>query len=548
MAAMKPRVTLLDYGAGNVRSVVNALELLGCDVSLVRTAADVLGAEILVFPGVGCFGAAMDALEALDVADALRAYLGDADRPFLGICLGMQLLFGASEETPGARGLGVVDGDVTLFEPSDGAVVPSMGWNEALGLDPAAGLFEPRERYYFVHSYKVSRCDPAWRATVTDYGGVRYTSALANGRRVACQFHPEKSGPKGLALLDRFVTRSRGATALPSLGAPLPSSSTTLMAPRVISALDVRSNDAGDLVVTKGDGYDVREKAEGGAVRNLGKPVDLCARYYDEGADEICVLNICAFKGEAAGDLPLLGVLRAASERCFVPLTIGGGVRDYTARDGSAVSALDVASAYFRAGADKVGVGSDAVAAALAYYAGGDGSKTSLRRIATQYGRQAVVVSIDPKRVWLGASEAPPAFPGLPAAAVADHAKFRGPNGETRCWYRATTGGGRRDADLDVAALAAAAEALGAGEFMVNCIDCDGKGDGYDLELLKIVKRSVAVPVIASSGAGEPAHFAEAFELARADAALAAGIFHRREVAIAAVKAHLKGRGILVRD
>ncbi len=89
---------------------------------------------------------------------------------------------------------------------------------------------------------------------------------------------------------------------------------------------------------------------------------------------------------------------------------------------------------------------------------------------------------------------------------------------------------------------------MGAGEFMVNCIDCDGKGDGYDLELLKIVKRSVAVPVIASSGAGEPAHFAEAFELARADAALAAGIFHRREVAIAAVKAHLKGRGILVRD
>ncbi|KAH8061279.1 hypothetical protein JL721_8942 [Aureococcus anophagefferens] len=413
MAAMKPRVTLLDYGAGNVRSVVNALELLGCDVSLVRTAADVLGAEILVFPGVGCFGAAMDALEALD------------------------LLFGRFEETPGARGLGVVDGDVTLFEPSDGAVVPSMGWNEALGLDPGAGLFEPRERYYFVHSYKVSRCDPAWRATVTDYGGVRYTSALANGRRVACQFHPGKSGPKGLALLDRFVTRSRGATALPSLGAPLPSSTTTLMAPRVISALDVRSNDDGDLVVTKGDGYDVREKAEGGAVRNLGKPVDLCARYYDEGADEICVLNICAFKGEAAGDLPLLGVLRAASERCFVPLTIGGGVRDYTARDGSAVSALDVASAYFRAGATRRG-----------------------------------------------------------------------------------------------------------GEFMVNCIDCDGKGDGYDLELLKIVKRSVAVPVIASSGAGEPAHFAEAFELARADAALAAGIFHRREVAIAAVKAHLKGRGI----
>ena len=103
--ASKPTVTVLDYGAGNVRSVINALELLGCDVDLVRTAKDVRAAEILVFPGVGCFAAAMDALDQLGVLDALRDYLRDKDRPFLGICLGLQLLFASSEESPGREGV-----------------------------------------------------------------------------------------------------------------------------------------------------------------------------------------------------------------------------------------------------------------------------------------------------------------------------------------------------------------------------------------------------------------------------------------------------------
>ena len=109
------------------------------------------------------------------------------------------------------------------------------------------------------------------------------------------------------------------------------------------------------------------------------------------------------------------------------------------------------------------------------------------------------------------------------------------------------TAGGREDAPLDVAALVAAAEALGAGEFMCNCIDCDGKGGGFDLPLLRLVKARATAPVIASSGAGAPAHFAAAFA-AGVDAALAAGIFHRREVAIADVKAHVRAAGIVVRD
>jgi glutamine amidotransferase/cyclase len=132
----------------------------------------------------------------------------------------------------------------------------------------------------------------------------------------------------------------------------------TRLAKRVIACLDVRSNDAGDLVVTKGDQYDVREAGE---VRNLGKPVDLARRYYREGADEITFLNITAFRDFPLRDQPMLEVLRRTSEHVFVPLTIGGGIRAFTDAEGHAYSALDVADEYFRSGADKISIGSDAV-------------------------------------------------------------------------------------------------------------------------------------------------------------------------------------------
>ena len=220
-----------------------------------------------------------------------------------------------------------------------------MGWNEALATKESP-LFQPRERYYFVHSFAIDTCDPKWAAAVSDYGGQRFTCAVAdNGGQRASSIPRRAASKVWLYCGGSFPSRE-------ALKRPLVPSCPvrTTLAPRIIAALDVRTNDQGDLVVTKGDGYDVREKTEGErAVRNLGKPVDLCARCTtDEGADEICILNICAFKGEAAGDLPLLGVLRKASERCFVPLTIGGGVRDYTASDGSSVTALGVADARFQ--------------------------------------------------------------------------------------------------------------------------------------------------------------------------------------------------------
>jgi hypothetical protein len=126
----------------------------------------------------------------------------------------------------------------------------------------------------------------------------------------------------------------------------------------------VRTNDRGDLVVTKGDQYDVREAGE---VRNLGKPVELARRYYEEGADEITFLNITGFRDFPLEDMPMLEVLRQTSRNVFVPLTIGGGIRDYTDVNGRIYSALEVASEYFRSGADKVSIGSDAVAIAEAY-------------------------------------------------------------------------------------------------------------------------------------------------------------------------------------
>jgi glutamine amidotransferase/cyclase len=210
-------------------------------------------------------------------------------------------------------------------------------------------------------------------------------------------------------------------------------------------------------------------------------------------------------------------------------------------------SALDVAARYFRAGADKISIGSDAVAAAEAFYARGrvaDGS-SAIEAIARVYGSQAVVVSVDPRRVYAADGHE------ADAAAAAGHTVVAvarpGPRGETRAWYQCTVRGGREGRPLCAVALAAAVEALGAGELLVNCVDNDGQKDGFDEALLAAVCGAVRVPVIASSGAGTPAHFTSVFAHTRVEAALAAGIFHRREVALADVKAATAAAGIETR-
>ena len=517
-------ITLLDYGAGNVRSVINAIEHLGETVRVVTTAEDILAAEKLVFPGVGAFGNMMAILEEKGFLPPLKAYIRQ-NRPFLGICLGLQALFESSEEAPSVPGLGVFPGTVKRFRID--LSVPHIGWNGIRTRKPSrifSGI-EGDEKFYFVHSYHVAPTDESIVLTITDYGA-SFVSSVQRGNITATQFHPEKSGSAGLKILRNFIEFHANVVQ------PTALLQKTSLAKRIIACLDVRSNDQGDLVVTKGDQYDVREN---GAVRNLGKPVELARKYYQEGADEITFLNITGFRDFPLEDLPMLEVLKQTSRNVFVPLTIGGGIRDYSDRKGKQYSALQVASEYFRSGADKVSIGSDAVLIAEDYLR--SGRKTggsSIEEISRVYGNQAVVVSIDPRRMYVFSPDE-----------VQHHVietEFPGPKGERFCWYQCTIKGGREGRDLDAVTLARACEDLGAGEILLNCIDRDGTGLGFDLELINAVSEAVTIPVIASSGAGGPIHFEEVFTQTEAESALAAGIFHRAEVCIDEVKRFLRGK------
>ena len=517
-------IALLDYGAGNVRSVINALESLGETVKVVESGEEILSAEKLVFPGVGAFGAMMEILHAKGFIDPLRTYL-QSDRPFLGICLGLQVLFQESTESFGTKGLGLFPGIVKRFDIE--LSVPHIGWNGLTVKQPSRifnGL-KGTEKFYFVHSYHVVTDDAASVLTTTDYG-YPFVSAIQKGNIIATQFHPEKSGPAGLQILRNFLD----AAAEPVQ--PIQISKETRLAKRIISCLDVRTNDRGDLVVTKGDQYDVREK---GAVRNLGLPVDLARRYYQEGTDEITFLNITGFRDFPLEDMPMLEVLRRTSRNVFVPLTIGGGIRDYRDKDGRTYSALEVAAEYFRSGADKISIGSDAVMVVEDYLkTGSKTGKSAIEEISRVYGNQAVVISIDPRRVYVGSPDD-----------VKHHViktEIPGPQGEQYCWYQCTIKGGREGRDLDAVTLAQKCEELGAGEILLNCIDRDGTKQGFDIELINAVKAVVSIPVIASSGAGCAEHFEDVFMKTEAESALAAGIFHRREVPITDVKRFLKGK------
>lgn len=238
----------------------------------------------------------------------------------------------------------------------------------------------------------------------------------------------------------------------------------------------------------------------------------------------------------------MLEVLRQASATVFVPLTIGGGIRDtHDPETGRTVPALEVATLYFKSGADKVSIGSDAVTAGEEYWSSGRKltGKTAIETISEAYGAQAVVVSVDPKRVYVASADA--------TSHNTVETAFRGPQGENHCWYACTAKGGRETRDLDVVQLVTAVEAMGAGEILLNCIDKDGTNSGFDLELIRSVKSAVKIPVIASSGAGNAKHFGEVFEQTSVDAALGAGMFHRGEWTVRQVKEVLEKDGLLVR-
>jgi len=528
-------ITLLDYGAGNVRSVRNAIRKLGYSVKDVSSPEDILQAEKLIFPGVGSFGSAMQRLAELNYLEPLISYIKD-DRPYLGICLGLQTLFESSEEALGVAGLGIIKGTIKRFEDSS-LSVPQIGWNGIIIRKPSS-LFTgyQQEKLYFVHSYRAVPTleNNDWILTTTNYGD-EFISGVQKGRVSAFQFHPEKSGEAGLNILKNFLTDTGLYDSM--AGELLHSVDRTKLAKRIIACLDVRTNDRGDLVVTKGDQYDVREKGE---VRNLGLPVDLARRYFEEGADEITFLNITGFRDFPMKDQPMLEVLMKTSENVFVPLTIGGGIREYTDSNGKYWSALDVASEYFRSGADKISIGSDAVYIVEEFLQTGKMTgNSSIEQISRVYGNQAVVISVDPRRIYVKSPD--------DTKHNTIKTAFPGPDGEEYCWYQCTVKGGREGRDVDAMQLAQVCEKLGAGEILLNCIDKDGTNSGFDIELVKLISEGVSIPVIASSGAGKVEHFSEVFEKTDVEAALAAGIFHREEVPIEAVKEHMREKGIETR-
>ena len=204
-----PRVVIADYGMGNLYSVHQACLHVGLEASVELSPAELLAADAIVLPGVGAFGAAMAALEARGLVEPLRE-AAVSGKPVFGICLGLQLMMSLSHEFGRHEGLGLVEGEVRRFESAERSIrVPQVGWNTidlpagaasgAWDETPLAGL-EPGAEMYFVHSYYAVPADPRVVLASTTYEGITYCSVLQSGNLFGCQFHPERSGPVGLAI------------------------------------------------------------------------------------------------------------------------------------------------------------------------------------------------------------------------------------------------------------------------------------------------------------------------------------------------------------
>jgi len=262
-----------------------------------------------------------------------------------------------------------------------------------------------------------------------------------------------------------------------------------MLAKRIIPCLDVKEGR-----VVKGVSFV--------NLRDAGDPVEVAALYNKEGADEICFLDITASHERRA---ILIDVVKRTAEKVFMPLTVGGGVR-----------ILEDIRTLLKAGADKVSINTAAVQ-----------RPEFVREASERFGSQCIVVAIDAKRVSSGGTE---------LNSVPD--KLR---------WEVYTHGGRRPTGLDAIVWAKQMEEYGAGEILLTSMDKDGTKDGYDIGLTRAVSEAVSIPVIASGGAGTPEHLYEGLTAGKADAVLAASIFHFREYAIREVKEYLRGRGIFVR-
>ena len=199
-------IAIIDYDAGNLKSVEKALKYLGQDVIVSRDSSEILQADKVILPGVGSFGDAMNNLDLFNLVDTIKK-VAENDTPFLGICLGLQLLFEKSDETPGAEGLGILKGEILRIPPKEGLKIPHMGWN-SLNIKPQARLFDGianNSYVYFVHSYYLKAEDENIVAASTEYS-THIHASVESGNIFACQFHPEKSSDVGLRILKNFAS------------------------------------------------------------------------------------------------------------------------------------------------------------------------------------------------------------------------------------------------------------------------------------------------------------------------------------------------------
>ena len=204
-------IAIIDYDAGNIRSVEKALAHLGEKTVLTRDGEEILSAEKIILPGVGAFGNAMENLHRFGLVEVIHEAVR-RQIPFLGICLGLQLLFEKSEESPGVDGLGVLRGEILKIPHGEGLKIPHMGWN-SLRLQNHGHLFRdlPGDAYvYFVHSYYLRAAEPSIVKAVASYG-VPIHASVEQGSVFACQFHPEKSSRTGLQILKNFASIGRRA-------------------------------------------------------------------------------------------------------------------------------------------------------------------------------------------------------------------------------------------------------------------------------------------------------------------------------------------------
>lgn len=198
-------IAIIDYDAGNIKSVEKALAYLDEEVRITRDREEILASDGVILPGVGAFGDAMEKLHTYGLVDVIREVVR-RQIPFLGICLGLQLMFESSEETPGVEGLHILDGTIRRIPAAPGLKIPHIGWND-LTFPNKGRLFQGIEEHsyvYFVHSFYLEAADPSIVTATTEYG-TRIHASVEKDNIFACQFHPEKSSRIGLKILQNFV-------------------------------------------------------------------------------------------------------------------------------------------------------------------------------------------------------------------------------------------------------------------------------------------------------------------------------------------------------